>query len=146
MINIKSGENGPHSCRLRKSSGFTLIEAMLSVALSAFSIVSVGLMLDNGIRLATDNRSRLYCVDAMRTELTALRQMNFDTMAALNGTTFTNTNLTNLHSGTGTIAVASGLGSDNKKVTLTVSWTRRSGQTLTQSFTTYISRKGLNGS
>ena len=134
---------------VRSQKGFTLIEAMLSVVLGTTAIVSVALMLDNGIFLAKDNRSRIFAEQAIRAELAALRNSNVTSFSSLaSSMSFSSkatTEINKLSSGTGTITVVS-THTDLKKVTILISWTARNGSSMSQSFTTYICRKGINGS
>lgn len=131
--------------RLKSQKGFTLVEAMMSAVLGGLTIVSVGLMLDNAIFMAKDNRSRIYATEAIRGELTTLRQTSFDSLPTT--ATFSNTLLNNLTNGSGTVTTStSSLGTDVKKATITVSWTARNGTSKSMNFSTYICRKGINGS
>ena len=139
--------NGKGVSDLKNQKGYTLVETMISVALGTLVIAAIGSTLDAGIFTAVDNRSRLYATNALREELETLRRTNFDTMVNYGASSsFSNAQVTHLDGGSGTLAIASSLGSDIKKITLTVAWTSRKGQALSQSITTYISRKGLNGS
>jgi type II secretory pathway pseudopilin PulG len=128
--------------------GFTLVETVISVVLGTFVIVSIGFALESGIFTATDNRSRLYGLNALQKELETLRQMNYDSFVALGASSsFSNSQLSKLSAGTGTRSIAAtSFGDDIKKLTLTVTWTGRNGSSLSKSLTTYVTRKGLNGS
>lgn len=126
--------------------GYTLVETMISVTLGIIVIAAVGSTLSSGAASVADNRSRLYATNALREEIETLRNTSYDTIAAYAAsTTFTNAQVTHLVNGAGTRSIAAGSGSDIKKVTLTVSWRGRRGNTLSQSITTYITRRGLNG-
>ena len=132
---------------MKNQKGYTLVETMISVALGLLVVTAIGSTLDAGIFTAVDNRSRLFATNALREELETLRRTSFDTIVALgSSSSFTNAEVTSLDGGSGTLAIASSFGSDIKKATLTVGWTSRKGQALSQSMTTYICRKGLNGS
>ncbi|MBI4353270.1 MAG: prepilin-type N-terminal cleavage/methylation domain-containing protein [Candidatus Omnitrophica bacterium] len=128
--------------------GYTLVETLISVALGLLVIVAIGLGVDSGVFLASDNRYRLYSLNAMREELEILRRMNYDTLVSLGTTSaFTNAQTAKLPSGSGTRTIAStSFGADIKKVTLQVTWNSRRGGTLNQSLTTYVTRRGVNGS
>ena len=132
---------------LSTKKGYTLMEVLVSMGLSLMVITSIGTMLSSGGSLSTDNRSNLYAENALREEMEILRNTSFNTVANLNGTTFTNAQLLKLKGGSGTIGIASSYGNDIKKVTLTVSWTARgvSSSTTSQKLSTYISRIGVNG-
>ena len=132
---------------LKKQKGYTLVETMVAIAIGVLVIAAVGSTMDTGIFTAVDNRSRLYATNGLRKELETLRQTSYDTIAAYGAShSFSNAQVTVLDGGTGTINVASSFGDDIKKVTLSIGWTGRRGQALSQSITTYITRKGLNGS
>ena len=127
--------------------GYTLVETMASIGIGLLIISAVGSTMDAGIFAATDNRSRLYATNALREEMETLRRTSFDTIAAYGtNSTFTNAQVAHLENGSGTRGIADSFGADIKKATLTVSWTSRRGQALSQSITTYVTRKGLNGS
>ena len=130
-----------------KNRGFTIVEVMTSMAYAAVIMTSLALMLNSGFFVSTNNRDLSYSQNAMREQLETLRRTSFDTIVALPASsTFTNAQLTKLPSGVGTMAVASGFDTTNiKKITLSVSWSSRRGQTLTSQMTTYISRQGING-
>ena len=131
----------------RGQKGYTLVETMISIGIGILVIAAVGSTLDAGIFTAVDNRSRLYATNALREELETMRHTNFDTMVGYGASSsFANAQVTHLQGGSGTRNIANSFGSDIKKITLTVSWTSRQGRTLSQSLTSYISRKGLNGS
>ena len=131
---------------LNRQKGYTIVETMISIGIGIVVIAAIGSTLDAGIFTAADNRSRLYATNALREEIEVLRQTSYDTIAGYaSSTSFTNAQVTHLSGGSGTLNVASSFGADIKKVTLTVSWTGRHGPTLSQSLTTYVTRKGLNG-
>ena len=132
---------------LSKPKGYTVVETMMAITLGVVMIASVGSTLDTGIFTAVDNRSRLFATNALREELETLRQTSYDTLLTWGAShSFSNAQVTALQSGAGVVGIANSYGDDIKKVTLTVSWTGRRGQALNQGITTYITRKGLNGS
>ena len=132
--------------RLKDRGGYTLMETVISVAIGLMIIVSVGTAMELGIFAATDNRGRLSATNALREELETLRRINFDTMVAYGANSnFTTPQIAQLPGSVGTRAIVASFGADIKKVTLTGSWQSRRGVTLTQSLTTYLSRRGLNG-
>lgn len=128
--------------------GFTLVETVISVVLGTFVIVGIGFALESGIFTSTDNRSRIYSLNALRKELETIRQMNYDAFTALGASSsFSNSQITKLSGGAGSRSIAAtSFGDDIKKLTLTVSWTARDGTALSKKVTTYVTRKGLNGS
>jgi type II secretory pathway pseudopilin PulG len=128
--------------------GYTLVETLVSILLGALVIAGVAFSLDSGHFITGDNHSRVYAENAMREELETLRRTNYDTFVNLGATSsFSNAQLVKLQSGSGTRSIAStSMGADIKKLTLTVSWKSRSGRTLNESLTTYVTRRGLNGS
>lgn len=133
--------------QLRKRNGYTLVETLVSVAIGIFVLTAVGASMDNGVFLATDNRSRIYGLNALREELEVVRRMNYDSFTALGASsTFTNAQIGKLRNGSGTRTVVAGSGPDIKKLTLRVNWTSRKGRALSESLTTYVTRKGVNGS
>lgn len=131
---------------MRNQKGYTMVETMAAIGLGIIGITAVASTMDAGIFTRTDNRSRLYATNALRKEVETLRRTSFDTIVGYGASsTFTNAQVTHLTSGSGTRTIAASFGADIRQVTLTVSWRGRRGNTLSQSVTTYVSRKGLNG-
>lgn len=131
---------------MKRQKGFTLVEVMMTVFLAVTTVAAVGASLGSGAWMATDNRSRLYAISALREEMEVIRNTSYDTVVGWGASSsFTNAQLTKLQNGSGTIAVGSSFGNDIKKITLSVAWSTRNGATRTQSMTTYFCRKGLNG-
>lgn len=132
----------------RAKNGFTLVEVMICIVLGTFAILSMGTLFDSSFLLASANRQHLYAMNALREELEVLRDTPYNTVEGYGASsTFTNTQLAKLHSGTGTRTIANAFSSSQiEKITLTVSWTLSSGLTKTESLTTYLTRIGLNRS
>lgn len=126
--------------------GFTLVEVMISATLCLIGVTAIGVALDNGILISADNRGRQYALNALREEVEIVRDMDFDDfLAQSTSSTFTNAQLTKLRSGSGTRSMATtAMGTDIRKLTLSVSWTGRNNRTLTESLTTYVTRIGIN--
>ncbi|HXV19038.1 MAG TPA: prepilin-type N-terminal cleavage/methylation domain-containing protein [Candidatus Omnitrophota bacterium] len=132
---------------LKSDKGYTLIEALICVMIGTIAIASMGFSLANGFWMADENRAHMYALNALRKEVENVRGMDYDAVVALGGTsTFTDTGgpLSKLPSSTGTRIIQNSFGDDIKKITFRVSWTARSGRTLTESLTTYVSRVGIN--
>ena len=121
--------------------GYTLLEVLIAVGIATIAFTSMGFILSNGFLLASDNRQNLYSVNALREQIETIRTTDYDSIT--NGT-FANAQLAKLPSGAGTVTIASSFGPDIKVVTLTVSWTSRSGRTITESATTSVTRIGIN--
>jgi len=126
---------------------YTLIEAVISIAISAVVFVSLGMALSSGRLIATANRSNLYSLDALTQELETIRHTPYDTFVAYGTTsTFANAELAKLQGGSGTRSIQNtSFGADIKKLSLTVAWTSN-GRTLQRRLTTYVTRRGINGS
>ena len=136
--------------RIKDERGYTLVETVIAVAVGLLVIAAIGSTLDAGTFSMSDNRSRLYATNALRQELETLRRADYATIlvyaAAANGVTiFANDQVARLTNGAGSRTVVASFGADIKRVTLSVNWTGRRGGNLTQSVTTLISRRGLNG-
>ena len=130
---------------IRNSHGYTVLEAIIAILIGALAITAMAFVLGHGFRLASDNRSHLYAVNSLREEEEVIRRLTFDTILGLgNSSTFTNTQLGKLQSGSGTRTIVNGFGADHKKVTLTVSWAERSGRVVSESLTTDVTRIGIN--
>jgi len=131
--------------KLKNNKGYTLLEALISVAIATIAFASIGYVLSHGFLIADENRGRLYAINALREEQEVLRTMNYDSFLALGGSSsFTNAQLVKLSGGTGTRTVVNSYGADIKKVTLTVAWTGRNNRALSESITTNITRIGIN--
>ena len=134
---------------LKSSKGYTLLEALIAVAIATIAFTSMGYILSHGFLIADENRGRLYALNALREEQEVVRGMAYDdSFLALGGPrTFTSWDPTKFLGATGSLTVATlGLGPDIKKVTLTVTWTTRNSRTLAESVTTYVARIGINRS
>lgn len=133
---------------LRSRCGLTILEVMIAVSIGTLVIGSIVAVMRSGQLLAGDNRCRIYAMNGLREELEFLRGMGdseFDTIDALDGTTFSNGQIVKLDTGSGSRDIDASFGADIRKVTLTVTWNSRSGRTLAESLTTRITRRGING-
>ena len=135
---------------LRREKGertYTLLEVLVAIMLAAMAFASMAYILGHGFWFGSENRYRLYAVNSLRQEVETIRLMNYDNFTALGGSsTFTNTQVAKLPSGAGTRTIVDSFGPDIKKVTLAVSWVARSGRTITEKMTTYVTRIGINRS
>ena len=127
--------------------GFTLIEVILAITIGTLAIVSMGPLLSNGMRTGAENRLHLYALNALREEIENLRDTNYDTLVGYGSTSsFSNAQLLKIPGAVGTRTLANSLGSDIKKLTLTVTWTTHFGASQSQSLSTRFTRIGLNRS
>lgn len=132
--------------RLKYENGFTMLEAVIAIAIGIIIIIAAAAALDSGMITASENRNNLYAMNALRSELEVLRRTNFDVIAAYsNPTSFNNSMINKLQEGAGTINIVNSFDPNIKKVTLTVSWRGRGRRERSQSITTYITREGLSG-
>ena len=133
--------------KIRNRQGFTLVEALISMAIGLIVIESFGIMLSHGALMSKDNRSQIYADNALREQLEVVRRTNYDTLAGYSSPqTFTNAQITKLRSGAGSMTIASSFGNDIKKIMMTVTWRTKNNRLMTKSLTTYATRRGLNGS
>ena len=141
--------------------GYTLVETLISITIGVLVIGAMASTMNTGFRSSADSRSRLYATNALREELETLRRANFDTIVT---GTFTNAQINRLNitdpaalvggNRTGSVTVAevnpASPNANYRRVTVSVTWTGATGTTqqpvsITQSVTTIITRRGLNG-
>lgn len=125
--------------------GFTLVEVLICFVISMIAFASAALVLQHGGSIVAINKEKLCAMNALRQELEDLRNTNFNTVSGLNNQNFTNTQMDQLIDPVGTIAISNGSGNDIKEVCLSITWEARNGRSFSDSVTTYITRRGVNG-
>lgn len=133
--------------KLNNQKGFTLVEILTGAAVAVVAFAALSGSLGSAYKLAQNNINNLHAVNAISDELQALRVMNYSTLTAMaSPSSFTNSELAQLPTGaTGTVYVQSSFGADISKITVVVSW-NSNGTTATQRASTYLTRRGINGS
>ena len=128
--------------RCKKSKGFSLIEVL--VAMTVLGVISMTLIgvLVHGYSLLSRTKQVTLATQICQEQVEIIRNKPFDTILTL-GTTFTNDKLASLLNGQGTQAVESSVGSDIRKLTVSVSWYFR-GQTMRKDVVTMITRAGID--
>lgn len=95
-----------------------------------------------GFNSMSRTRQITLATQILQEQMDAIRNLPFDTVAAL-GTTYANDKLSRLQSSVASQAIQAGPGNDIKKVTVSVSWVYR-GQTLVKDIVTYVTRMGVD--
>lgn len=130
------------SKRRKKNEGFSLIEVV--VAMTVLGIMSMTLIgvLVHGYSLLSRTRQVTLATQICQEQVEIIRNKPFDAILTL-GTTFTNGQLVSLLNGQGTQAVEASVGSEIRKLTVSVSWYFR-GQTMRKDVVTLITRSGID--
>ena len=128
--------------RKKKEEAFTLMEVLITIFLLAIVLLTLITVFVYGFNLLSRTKQVNLATQIAHEEVEIIRNMTFDNIASL-GTSFTNAKLSNLLNSQGTVAVEDSIGSDIKKVTVTVTWDYR-GVQLKKDVVTLVAREGIN--
>jgi type II secretory pathway pseudopilin PulG len=128
--------------RKKQEEAFTLMEVLITIFLLAVVLLTLITVFVYGFNLLSRTKQVNLATQIAHEEVEIIRNMTFDNIASL-GTAFTNAKLSSLLNSQGTIAVEDSIGSDIKKVTVTVTWDYR-GVQLKKDVVTLIAREGIN--
>ena len=130
------------SKRRKKDEGFSLIELLIAMAvLGIMSMTLIGVLV-HGFSLLSRTKQTTLATQICQEQVEIIRNKPFDAILTL-GTTFTNGQLVSLLNGQGTQAVEASVGSEIRKLTVSVSWYFR-GQTMRKDVVTLITRSGID--
>jgi type II secretory pathway pseudopilin PulG len=130
----------------KATSGFTLVDVLLSIAIITVGMVAVSYTMAVGIGLNIDTRETNLAYQAANAQMDYLRQLPFNRLSICTNQPFSVPNLSQLPNADARMTVELVQGEPNlKKVTLVISWTRRGpGRDQSIRLVTLVSRRGLN--
>jgi len=126
----------------KKEGGFSLIEVLVAMAIMGIMLMTLISIFIYGYNVLSRTKQIALATQICQEQVEVIRNMTFANILTL-GTTFTNDKLAKLVSGQGLQAVESGAGTDNKKLTVSVTWTYR-GQSIRKDVVTMITRLGVD--
>jgi Tfp pilus assembly protein PilV len=121
-------------------SGFTLVEALLSILILGISLINIAMVFSDGIVFISKMKEISIATQDAQAEMEKIRDMNFSSIASH---TFTPAGLTN-PTGTVTVSSAPGADSNMKSVTVKVTWTSYLGTTVKRSLVTFVTNEGID--
>jgi Tfp pilus assembly protein PilV len=130
----------------RTTSGFTLVDVLLSVAIITVGMVAVSYTMAVGLGLNIDTRETNLAYQAANAQMDFLRQLPFNQLSICTNQPFSVPNLSQLPNADARMTVELVQGEPNlKKVTLVIRWTRHGpGRDQSIRLVTLVSRRGLN--
>jgi len=129
--------------RAKNIKGFTLVEALLASFIMAVGLFAAGTAIYSQFFSLNQNREKAIATLAAQEEVESIRGMPFDTIVNL-PSSFTAGGFTYLNSPVGTVTVSSSYGDKIKKISVTVTWSSLTGQTLQKSLVTLVTKNGIN--
>lgn len=127
--------------RDNKQAGYTIVELLVAIILSAIVIGTINLVLVNQVHLSARNRDLVLANAFVEGKVESLRSAGFNSV--VNGSTDISaelpSQLTPPHSGT---LVVSSLNNSTKKIDISVTYNDQ-GATRTYSYTTYLGELGV---
>lgn len=119
-----------------------MIEVLVAMTiLGVMSMTLIGVLV-HGFNLLSRTKQVTLATQICQEQVELIRNKPFDSIIAL-GTTYANDKLASLLDGQGTQAIESSVGSDIRKLTVSVSWYFR-GQTMRKDVVTMITRSGID--
>ncbi|MFB0565573.1 MAG: hypothetical protein ACETWK_07835 [Candidatus Aminicenantaceae bacterium] len=125
-----------------KENGFYLVEVLITIGVLAFVLITIIGAFVYGFNSLVRMKQAALATHSIQEEIELIRNMSFDEILSL-GTSFTNEDLSLLENGEGTLAIEDSVGSDIKKITVSVTWTYRGSQ-MRKEIATFVSREGIN--
>ena len=95
-----------------------------------------------GFDILTRMKQMTIATQSIQKELESIRSMHYSDILSLDDT-FTNDNLTYLENSSGIIDLEDSVGSEIKKLTVSLTWTYR-GRQMRKEVVTYVTKKGIN--
>jgi len=130
---------------MRRSSsdkGFSLIEVLIAMTVLGIMAMTLIGVLVHGFSLLNRTKQVILATQICQEQIEWIRNKPFDNIVNL-GSTYTNDKLSALLNGQGTQAIESSVGSDIRKLTVSVSWDFR-GRALRKDVVTMITRSGID--
>ena len=125
-----------------RTDGFTLIEVLITILMLTVVLTALLSCFVQGFEILTRMKQMTIATQCIQKELEIIRTMHYSDILSLDNT-FTNDNLTYLDNSSGTINLEDSIGSEIKKLTVSVTWTYR-GRQMRKDVVTYITKKGIN--
>jgi len=130
-------------CAFNKQ-GFTITEAVAATIILGIGVFIIGSAFFQEYYTINKLREITLATLAAQEEIENIRGMTFDAVSSL-GTSFTASGFTYLKNPTGTLKVDDIYNDTNiRRVSVAVSWHSLSGQTLTKSLVTLVTRSGID--
>lgn len=137
--------------RLKKKTGFTIIEALTAIIILGICAVALFASLQLGFNLVNDIRENIIASSRIQEEMEELRKTFFSTLPSYGETSFGDPtdpqdSLSLLYNSSGTIKVDQYIDVDIVRVVITVSWYSRLNinKQNTKRMITLITRNGIN--
>ena len=128
--------------RESRNDGFTLIEVLITILMLTVVLTALLSCFIQGFDILTRMKQMTIATQSIQKELEIIRSMHYSDILSLDDT-FTNDNLTYLDNSSGIINLEDSVGSEIKKLTVSVTWMYR-GRQMRKEVVTYVTKKGIN--
>jgi len=125
-----------------RNDGFTLIEVLITMLILTVVLTALLSCFIQGFDILTRMKQMTIATQSIQKELESIRSMHYSDILSLDDT-FTNDNLTYLENSSGIIDLEDSVGSEIKKLTVSLTWTYR-GRQMRKEVVTYVTKKGIN--
>ncbi len=125
-----------------KKAGFTLVEVLITILMLTVVLTAILSCFVQGFEILTRMKQMTIATQCIQKELEVIRTMHYSDILGLDDT-FTNDNLSYLDNSSGTVNLEDSIGSEIKKLTVSVTWTYR-GKQMRKDVVTYVTKKGIN--
>lgn len=128
--------------RESRNDGFTLIEVLVTLLILTVVLTALLSCFIQGFDILTRMKQMTIATQSIQKELESIRSLPYSDILSLNDA-FTNDNLTYLENSSGIINLEDSVGSEIKKLTVSLTWTYR-GRQMRKEVVTYVTKKGIN--
>jgi prepilin-type N-terminal cleavage/methylation domain-containing protein len=125
-----------------KKLGFTLVEVLITILMLTVVLTALLSCFVQGFDILNRMKQMTIATQCIQKELETIRTKHYNDILSLDDT-FTNDNLAYLDNSNGTINLEDSIGSEIKKLTVSVTWTYR-GRQMRKDVVTYVTKKGIN--